>query len=123
MGIRTLEECAENYVDLVKGYAETIQELFPTFEDVLSEKMRLKLRDRREITVELTPELINGEFDYEMYRNILQKNMERINKGKKDLEQSLELFRRKRRPFGSVLETDYQCVDFKRLTGQENLEF
>ena len=69
--IRTLEECAENYVDLVKGYAETIQELFPTFEDVLSEKMRLKLRDRREITVELTPELIKGEFDYEMYRNIL----------------------------------------------------
>ena len=49
----------------------------------------------------------------------------RVNKAKKDLEISLEFFRRKRRPFGSILsdKSNFRCVDFKRLKGVENLEF
>ena len=39
-----LEECSKNYVDLVKGYAETIQEQFPSFET-----MQLPRREKREI--------------------------------------------------------------------------
>ena len=37
-----LEECSKNYVDLVKGYAETIQEQFPT-----NETIQLPKRERR----------------------------------------------------------------------------
>ena len=36
------EECSKNYVDLVKGYAETIQEQFPT-----NETIQLPKRERR----------------------------------------------------------------------------
>ena len=47
-----LEECSKNYVDLVKGYAETIQEQFPSFET-----MQLPRREKREI-LNFKPEVI-----------------------------------------------------------------
>ena len=46
------EECSKNYVDLVKGYAETIQEQFPSFET-----MQLPKREKREI-LNFKPEVI-----------------------------------------------------------------
>ena len=44
------------------------------------------------------------------------------------MEIALEVFRRRRRPFGSGVEedsllTDFQCVDFKRLKGVPYLDF
>jgi len=60
--IQTLEECSKNYVDLVKGYAETIQELFPSFETMQRQK-----RGKRTTFRELTPKFIKGEYDNEMF--------------------------------------------------------
>ena len=57
-----LEECSKNYVDLVKGYAETIQEQFPTFET-----MQLPKRAKRDTIVKLRPELIKQEYDNETF--------------------------------------------------------
>ena len=57
-----LEECSKNYVDLVKGYAETIQEQFPTFET-----MQLPRRAKRDTIVKLRPELIKQEYNNELF--------------------------------------------------------
>ena len=67
--VQTLDECSKNYVDLVKGYAETIQELFPSLETTQQRK-----RGRREIIVELTPEFIKGEDDPVVFDTNVGKN-------------------------------------------------
>ena len=69
---QALEQCSENYVSLVKGYAETIQELLPTFELPIQ---KVTNRGRRELSVELTPEALRGEYDYETFTEMVTKDM------------------------------------------------
>ena len=69
---QALEQCSENYVSLVKGYAETIQELFPTFELPIQ---KVGNRGRRELSIELTPESLRGEYDYETFTEMVTKDM------------------------------------------------
>lgn len=62
--------------------------------------------------------------NFPIQTKIKKKYLARINKAKKDLEISLEYFRRKRRPISSLaLNNDIRCADFKRLKGLEHLEF
>ena len=57
-------------------------------------------------------------------RNLIKKISARVNKAKIDLEATLEMYRRERRPgTGQAINKTLRCADFKRLKGIEHLEF